>query len=47
MSLADFISNNEEVFRAITWGTNGKWNLTVCFNYFGIFLTQHLGDAEY
>ena len=45
--LADFISNNEEVFRAITWGTNGKWNLTVCFNYFGIFLTQHLGDAEY
>lgn len=45
--LADFISNNEEVFRAITWGTNGKWNLTVCFNYFGKFLTQHLGNAEY
>lgn len=45
--LANFISNNEEVFRAITWGTNGKWNLTVCFNYFGRFLTQHLGDAEY
>lgn len=45
--LANFISNNEEVFRAITWGTNGKWNLTVCFNYFGRFLTQHLGNAEY
>ena len=45
--LANFISDNEEVFRAITWGTNGKWNLTVCFNYFGRFLTQHLGDAEY
>lgn len=45
--LANFISSNEEVFRAITWGTNGKWNLTVCLNYFGRFLTQHLGDAEY
>lgn len=45
--LANFITDNEEVFRAITWGTNGKWNLTVCFNYFGRFLTQHLGDAEY
>lgn len=45
--LANFITNNEEVFRAITWGTNGRWNLTVCFNYFGRFLTQHLGNAEY
>jgi len=46
-SLAEFISLNEEVFRAITWGTNGKWNLVTCFNYFEKFLNNHLGDAEY
>lgn len=45
--LADYISTNEEVFRAITWGTNGKWNLTVCFNYFERFLVRYLGNAEY
>lgn len=45
--LANFITNNEEVFRALTWGTNGKWNLVTCFNYFGEFLTNHLGDGEY
>lgn len=44
--LANFISSNEEVFRAITWGTNGKWNLTVCFNNFNHFLTQNLGHAD-
>ncbi|MGN7706905.1 DUF262 domain-containing protein [Chryseobacterium sp. 22543] len=45
--LADYISDNEHVFRAITWGTNGKWNLEVSFEYFGLFLTKHLGDADY
>lgn len=45
--LADFIDSNEEVFRAITWGTNGKWNLVTCFNNFQIFLTEKLGDGQY
>ncbi|MCL1674307.1 DUF262 domain-containing protein [Elizabethkingia meningoseptica] len=44
--LAYFIGENEEVFRAITWGTNGKWNLTTCFNHFEQFLTDKLGHAE-
>src|SRR5690606_36400852 len=45
--LAHFIDSNEEVFRAITWGTNGKWNLVTCFNNFQIFLTEKLGDGQY
>lgn len=45
--LAELISTNEDVFRAVTWGTNGKWNLVVCFNNFNEFLTERLGDAEY
>lgn len=45
--LAELITDNEEVFQAITWGTNGKWNISVCFNYFGKFLNERLGNAEY
>lgn len=45
--LGHFITDNEEVFRALTWGTNGKWNLVTCLNHFKVFLTSNLGDGEY
>lgn len=45
--LADFIEHNEEVFRAITWGTNGSWNLNVCLNAFRNFLENYVGHADY
>lgn len=40
--LAEFISIEQDVFRAITWGTNGKWNIETGFKAFNNFLTKQL-----
>ena len=40
--LAHFIKNEENIFPAITYGTNGKWNLTIAFNGFKRFLDQNI-----
>lgn len=45
--LAEYISDNHELFRALTWGTNGKWNIETSFDYFDSFFKQYLGNADY
>ena len=40
--LAHFIKNEENIFPAITYGTNGKWNLGIAFNGFKNFLNQNI-----
>jgi len=40
--LADFIENEERLFDAMTWGTNGKWNIEKGFTSFKKFLDNNL-----
>lgn len=44
--LAHLIENDEELFRAITYGTNSKWNVKYSINTFHSFLTEHLPNYE-
>ncbi|WP_286802524.1 MULTISPECIES: DUF262 domain-containing protein [Sphingobacterium] len=45
--LAEFISHDDNIFKAITYGTNGRWNLSICFDAFEYFLNKYLGNADY
>lgn len=40
--LADFIQNEERLFDAMTWGTNGKWNIEKGFTSLRKFLDTNL-----
>jgi hypothetical protein len=40
--LAEFIENEERLFDAMTWGTNGKWNIEKGFTSLWKFLDENL-----
>ncbi len=40
--LAQFIEEEEKLFEAITWGTNGKWNIEKAFTSLEKFLNQNI-----
>lgn len=40
--LADYIEENEEFFNAMSWGTNGKWNIETGFYYLKSFFDTYL-----
>jgi len=40
--LAEKITNDNEFFKAISWGTNGRWNLKVAFTKAQDIITEHL-----
>ena len=40
--LADYIEENEEFFNAMSWGTNGKWNIEIGFYYLKSFFDTYL-----
>jgi hypothetical protein len=40
--LAEFIENEERLFDAMTWGTNGKWNIEKGFTSLWKFLDKNL-----
>ena len=40
--LADYIEENEEFFNAMSWGTNGKWNIEIGFHYLKSFFDTYL-----
>lgn len=42
--LAIYISNSPELFQAISWGTNGKWNIETGYRYFNDFFKLHLSN---
>jgi len=44
--LAELIDNSEDVFRAITWSTNSRWNIETALTNFQSFLTEYLGHAH-
>jgi len=41
-ALAELIDSNEELFRAITWSTNSKWNIETALEIFNDFLNENL-----
>lgn len=40
--LAHFIAKEENIFPAITYGTNSKWNMSIAFEGFKAFLDQNI-----
>ncbi len=42
LPLAEKITNDSEFFKAISWGTNGRWNLKVAFEKAQELITEHL-----
>ncbi|MGN6178970.1 MAG: DUF262 domain-containing protein, partial [Mucilaginibacter sp.] len=43
--LSELIDNDEDLFRAITWSTNSKWNIETGFLAFQSFLFERLGHG--
>ncbi|MFH1194332.1 MAG: DUF262 domain-containing protein [bacterium] len=43
--LAELIQSND-LFTALTYGTNGKWNIETSFKYFKEFLDNYIGDKD-
>lgn len=41
-NLAYYIDQHEELFRAMSWGTNGKWNIETGFIYLWKFFDENL-----
>ncbi len=44
--LAEFIGSEPDVFPAITYGTNGKWNMEIAFKAFKKFLDMQLKQTK-
>jgi len=40
--LAVYIGENDEFFNAMSWGTNGKWNIETGFYYLQSFFETYL-----